>query len=198
MVISHPLDLLAPDVGVFVLQTGMMHRETLQLLDQLKATSRLAVTVYRPRDPEAVEFVAREGENAMHKSVALRKACCAIRKMEPLQRALAGKKAWITGLRREQSGTRAVVPHFDRSDPAIVKVNPLATCLRCITRTSATSWNARACWFLWAPLLGLARPSLDQGPSGAHLVPAQRGHAGPGERDNARSQFNGPRHTGPA
>jgi phosphoadenosine phosphosulfate reductase len=62
----------------------------------------------------------------MFKSIALRKACCAIRKMEPLSRALAGKDAWITGLRREQSGARAEVPLTDRSDVVIVKLNPLA------------------------------------------------------------------------
>jgi len=61
----------------------------------------------------------------MYKSVALRKACCGIRKMEPLERALKGKDAWITGLRREQSGARAEVPLVDLSELR-VKFNPLA------------------------------------------------------------------------
>jgi phosphoadenylyl-sulfate reductase (thioredoxin) len=70
--------------------------------------------------------VQREGTDAMYKSIALRKACCGIRKMEPLARALDGTSAWITGLRREQSGARAEVPLHDTSDPARVKLNPLA------------------------------------------------------------------------
>ena len=126
MVISHLLNTLELDASIFVLQTGMLHAETLQLLDQLKASSRAPVEVYRPQAQAVVQFVAREGADAMYKSVALRKACCDIRKMVPLEHALAGKKAWITGLRREQSGARAEVPLQDYSDPRRVKVNPLA------------------------------------------------------------------------
>jgi phosphoadenosine phosphosulfate reductase len=62
-----------------------------------------------------VQFVAREGKDAMYRSITLRKACCDIRKMEPLERALAGKNAWITGLRREQSGARADGAAIDTS-----------------------------------------------------------------------------------
>lgn len=126
MVISHLLDALQLDAAIFVLQTGLLHRETLHLLEQLKTSSRLPVTVYTPQVEAVVQFVAREGDKAMYRSIALRKQCCGIRKMEPLQRALAGKKAWITGLRHEQSGARADVPHWDDSDPAIRKLNPLA------------------------------------------------------------------------
>ncbi len=126
MVLSHLLGDLRLDVDVFVLQTGMLHRETLQLLDRLKATSRVPVHIFRPQTEAVVQFVAREGPEAMYKSMELRKACCGIRKMEPLARALAGKKAWITGLRREQSGARSDVPLRDGSDPCRIKLNPLA------------------------------------------------------------------------
>ena len=126
MVVTHLLETLQLDAGVFVLQTGMLHRETLQLLDQLKASSTLPVEIFRPVNESVVHFVAREGKDAMFRSVALRKACCAIRKLEPLERALAGKAAWITGLRREQSGARADVPLLDLSDERRAKLNPLA------------------------------------------------------------------------
>jgi len=126
MVLSHLINDLQLDISIFVLQTGMLHRETLQLLDQLKATSRVPVDIYRPENAAVVQFVIREGSEAMYKSIALRKACCGIRKMEPLGRALAGKKAWITGLRREQSGARSDVPLRDLSDARRVKLNPLA------------------------------------------------------------------------
>ena len=129
MVVSHLINSLALDIGIFVLETGMLHAETLQVLETLQATSRATVTVYKPVAEQTIQFVAREGKDAMYKSIELRKACCGIRKMEPLERALAGKKAWITGLRREQSGARADVPLVDSSDFAAtgrVKLNPLA------------------------------------------------------------------------
>lgn len=126
MVLSHLINDLQLDINIFVLQTGMLHRETLQLLDQLKATSRVPVDIFRPENSAVVQFVTREGSEAMYKSIALRKACCGIRKMEPLERALTGKRAWITGLRREQSGARSDVPLRDLSDPRRVKLNPLA------------------------------------------------------------------------
>lgn len=125
MVISDLINRLQLDIGIFVLDTGRLHQETLELLEQFKASSRAPVTVYTPVTEAVVQFVAREGLDAMYKSVALRKECCAVRKMEPLARALEGKSAWITGLRREQSGARAEVPLVDRSEPR-TKLNPLA------------------------------------------------------------------------
>ncbi len=126
MVLSHLLQQLDLDVDIFVLETGALHTETLQLLERLQATSRLPVRVFHPQAEAVVHFVEREGKDAMYRSIALRKACCGIRKMEPLERALAGRSAWLTGLRREQSGARADVPLRDDSDPRRVKFNPLA------------------------------------------------------------------------
>ncbi|OHC75362.1 MAG: phosphoadenosine phosphosulfate reductase [Rhodoferax sp. RIFCSPLOWO2_12_FULL_60_11] len=126
MVIAHLINSLQLDIGIFVLETGMLHTETLDLLARLKASSRAPVEVFTPATEAVVQFVAREGKEAMYKSIDLRKACCNIRKMEPLNRALTGKAAWITGLRREQSGARADVPLIDTSDATRVKLNPLA------------------------------------------------------------------------
>ena len=126
MVVSHLVKSMALNIGIFVLETGMLHDETLQVLAQLKATSRAPVQVYTPSHEAVVRFVKREGKDPMYRSIKLRKDCCNIRKMEPLARALAGKKAWITGLRREQSGARADVPLIDTSDASRVKLNPLA------------------------------------------------------------------------
>ena len=125
VVITHLINSLALDIEVFVLDTGMLHEETQQLLQRLKAASRTPVTVYHPVHESVVHFVGREGKEAMYRSVELRKACCHIRKVEPLQRALAGTRAWITGLRREQSNARAEVPLVDASEGRI-KLNPLA------------------------------------------------------------------------
>lgn len=125
VVISHLINSLKLDIPVFVLETGALHQETLDLLARFQATSRAPVSVYKPVNESVVQFVAREGQDAMYKSITLRKACCGIRKMEPLERALKGKDAWITGLRREQSGARAEVPLVDTSEKR-TKINPLA------------------------------------------------------------------------
>ncbi|HXD42654.1 MAG TPA: phosphoadenylyl-sulfate reductase, partial [Ramlibacter sp.] len=135
VVITHLINSLGLDIPVFVLDTGMLHPETLDLLERTKATSRAPVTVYHPINESVVHFVGREGKDAMYRSMELRKACCHIRKVEPLERALAGKRAWITGLRREQSNSRAEVPLVDATDearardsgsPGRIKFNPLA------------------------------------------------------------------------
>ena len=125
MVITHLINSLELDIPVFVLETGMLHPQTLELLERLKATSRAPVKVYTPVQESVIQFVGREGKDAMYRSIELRKGCCHIRKVEPLQRALEGQRAWITGLRREQSAARAVVPLVDNSEPR-TKFNPLA------------------------------------------------------------------------
>jgi phosphoadenosine phosphosulfate reductase len=125
VVITHLVNQLELDIPIFVLETGALHGETLALLERTKASSRAPVEVYQPVQEQVVQFVAREGHDAMYRSIELRKACCGIRKMEPLARALAGQKAWITGLRREQSNARAEVPLIDASE-ARIKINPLA------------------------------------------------------------------------
>jgi phosphoadenosine phosphosulfate reductase len=126
MVLAHLINHLQLNIGIFVLETGQLHAETLALMFRFKGTSRAPVKVFTPDNESVVQFVSREGKDPMFKSIALRKACCQIRKMEPLSRALAGKSAWITGLRREQSDARAEVPLIDTSDAARVKLNPLA------------------------------------------------------------------------
>ena len=133
VVITHLINSLELDIPVFVLETGMLHQQTLELLERTRATSRapvqVQVQVYQPVHESVVQFVGREGKDAMYKSIDLRKACCHIRKMEPLERALAGQRAWITGLRKEQSQARADVPLIDTSDEGKtgrVKFNPLS------------------------------------------------------------------------
>jgi phosphoadenosine phosphosulfate reductase len=126
MVITHLINRLQLDIPVFVLNTGMLHPQTLTLLGQTEASSRAPVVVHEPVREAVLQFVAREGGEAMFKSVELRKACCHIRKVEPLQRALAGQRAWITGLRREQSAARGEVPLVELTDER-TKINPLAS-----------------------------------------------------------------------
>ena len=113
-------------IAIGTLETGMLHAETLALLARIESHYGLQVQVMRPAHEAVLLFVARNGERAMFESIALRKSCCTVRKLEPLGRLLAGKTAWITGLRREQSGTRAAVPFSEREASGRLKLNPLA------------------------------------------------------------------------
>lgn len=129
VVITHLINSLQLNIPVFVLQTGALHTETLALLERTQAHSRAPVKVYHPAHESVIQFVRDKGQDAMYQSMALRKECCGIRKMEPLARALTGQRAWITGLRQEQSNARADVPLQDDSEVAtkgLHKFNPLA------------------------------------------------------------------------
>lgn len=114
-------------IGMFTLETGRLHAATLGMLDTIKAVYGFDVTPYRP-DPAAVNaYVASHGLNAFYDSVEMRKACCGMRKVEPLNRALAGNRAWITGQRRAQSTTRAGLDVQEAdTERGMVKFNPLA------------------------------------------------------------------------
>jgi phosphoadenosine phosphosulfate reductase len=113
-------------VAIGTLQTGKLHDETLALIPRIEERYGLKVEIYEPVAESVVHFVRTNGERAMYQSIELRKACCGIRKLEPLSRMLEKRSAWVTGLRREQSNTRAVVPFSETDDKGRAKVNPLA------------------------------------------------------------------------
>ena len=114
-------------IEVFTLDTQRLHADTLNVIAAIRARYGYDVRVFQP-DPESVsEYVTNFGRDAFYESQELRKRCCHIRKVEPLNRALQGKEAWITGQRREQALTRAdlKLQEFDAAR-GIVKFNPLA------------------------------------------------------------------------
>ncbi|WP_426072845.1 phosphoadenylyl-sulfate reductase [Janthinobacterium sp. DSP2-3-3] len=114
-------------IGIFSLETGRLHQETLAVLDKVKARYDHDITLYRPQPEAVATYVEQNGLNAFYNSVEMRRECCRIRKVEPLGRALAGNKAWVTGQRRAQSTTRAEL-HVQEDDAAhaMTKFNPLA------------------------------------------------------------------------
>jgi phosphoadenosine phosphosulfate reductase len=114
-------------IGIFSLETGRLHKETLEVMDKVKAHYGHDIALWRPQ-PELVEqYVTQNGLNAFYDSVEMRKECCRVRKVEPLGRALAGNKAWITGQRRAQSTTRAeLAVQEDDTAHGMAKFNPLA------------------------------------------------------------------------
>jgi phosphoadenosine phosphosulfate reductase len=114
-------------IGIFSLDTGRLHPETLAVVDAVKARYDYAITLYQPNQQAVDEYVAQNGLNAFYDSVDMRRSCCGIRKVEPLGRALAGSRAWVTGQRRAQSTTRAelAVEEIDAAH-GMTKFNPLA------------------------------------------------------------------------
>jgi len=114
-------------ITIFSLETGRLHKETLGMLDRIKETYGYEVKLYRPEQSAVDAYVRDHGLNAFYDSVEMRKECCRIRKVEPLRRALAGNKAWVTGQRRAQSATRTEL-EVQENDEAhgLAKFNPLA------------------------------------------------------------------------
>ena len=94
-------------IEVFTLDTGRLPQETFLLMEQIANRYSLPIKVYFPASSDVENYVAQHGPNAFYESVERRKECCRIRKVEPFKRAVQGKAAWITGVRREQATTRA-------------------------------------------------------------------------------------------
>lgn len=114
------------DLEIFSLDTGRLNEETYGLMDKAQEHYRRGIKVFFPDAGQIEEFVRKEGINPFYRSVEMRKACCGIRKVEPLKRALDGKAAWITGLRREQAVTRAELPVQEHDEGhGLEKFNPL-------------------------------------------------------------------------
>ena len=115
------------NIEIFSLDTGRLPAETYTLMQKTgEAYPAAPIKVYFPNTEKTEAWVAANGINAFYNSIEQRKACCHIRKIEPLKRALAGKKAWITGLRAQQSTTRTGLgeQEFDK-DNGLEKFNPL-------------------------------------------------------------------------
>ena len=112
---------------VFTLDTGRLPQETHDLIDATRARYSLSIEVLVPDHLPVEELVAQHGMNSFLHSVASRKACCHVRKVLPLRRKLSQLRAWITGLRRQQSLTRAEVAAVEWDDAnGLIKFNPLA------------------------------------------------------------------------
>ena len=126
MVLTHLIAREFRGIQVFTLDTGRLPRETTELIGVVEDRYDLAVAAYTPLPAAVDEYVRTRGLNAFYEGLEQRKACCQIRKVEPLARALAGKKAWLTGLRREQAPSRRDLAdsEFD-SVHGITKFNPL-------------------------------------------------------------------------
>lgn len=114
-------------IDLFMLETGRLAEETLEAKQAIQQRYGLEIAAYKPDPAEVAAWVARHGQDGFYEGVELRKACCAMRKVRPLARALTGRTAWITGQRREQAQSRADLREQEFDDAhGIEKYNPLA------------------------------------------------------------------------
>jgi phosphoadenosine phosphosulfate reductase len=126
MVLMDLINKFAPGIEIFTLDTGRLPKETYTLMQACHKQYEQPVKVYFP-EAEAIEtFVTENGPDAFYDSVDLRKDCCGMRKVVPLGRALSGKDAWLTGMRRSQSVTRSELPVSEWDEGyKLQKFNPL-------------------------------------------------------------------------
>ena len=123
---------------VFCLDTGRLHAETYRYIDRVRSHYDLTIELMAPDTAKLEAFVRDKGLFSFYEDG--HKECCGVRKIGPLRRALAGRPAWMTGQRRDQSPTRTDVPHiqvdpgFSTPESPLIKVNPLASW------TSAQVW----------------------------------------------------------
>jgi len=113
-------------IDIVTIDTGRLFPETHAVWAETEARYGRRIRGVSPNHERVEAFVAREGVNGFRASPEARLACCHIRKVEPLARALAGASAWITGIRGEQSRNRTAMPYaaFDAAH-GVLKVNPL-------------------------------------------------------------------------
>ena len=175
VVLIHMLVALDPKARIFTLDTGRLNEETYEVMDRIRQKYKISIESYFP-DFKKVEVLEREkGFYSFKESVENRKECCGIRKVEPLNRALKGLGAWITGLRREQSVTRKSVEkiEMDEGHGGIFKINPLA------------DWTNDQVWEYikknkvpYNPLHDLGYPSIGCAPCTRAVKPGEDARAG--------------------
>jgi phosphoadenosine phosphosulfate reductase len=94
-------------VSIFTLDTGRLFSETYSVWTATREKYGVTIHTYNPNASLLETYINQKGPNAFYESVENRKACCFIRKVEPLKRALAGQKVWVTGIRAEHSDNRS-------------------------------------------------------------------------------------------
>jgi phosphoadenosine phosphosulfate reductase len=111
---------------IFTLDTGRLPKETIELIERTNTKYKKNIEIYFPQTMDVQMLTSKKGMFSFYNSIEDRKECCAIRKIEPLKRALSGLDVWITGLRREQSVTRETMSLIEWDEGNnLIKINPL-------------------------------------------------------------------------
>ncbi len=163
-----------PGIDIVTIDTGRLPEETLQLLERLERRYGKRIRVYYPDAQAIQQYVNENGINGFYNSLALRQGCCAIRKVEPFNRAVAGYAAWVTGVRREQSAARASGAPIEL-DPrnGLAKISPL------LEWTEDEVWAyIRGHKLPYNPLHDRGYPSIGCAPCSRAIEPGQDHRAG--------------------
>ena len=126
MVITDAIAKAGAKIKLFTLATGRLHQETVDMIKTTEGHYGISIEKVYPQDSDVQAFIDQYGMNGFYDGEEPKKACCGARKIKPLNAALLGADAWITGQRREQSTTRTEL-HLEEHDDArgIAKFNPL-------------------------------------------------------------------------
>jgi phosphoadenosine phosphosulfate reductase len=162
-------------VAIFALDTGRLPEETYQTAEAVAMRYGVRIDWYFPERSAVEELERDKGLFSFRNSLEDRHQCCAIRKVEPLQRALAGLSGWVTGMRAEQSVTRsALAPlEIDAAHGGIVKINPLAAWSEAEVRAYAEKRNLPI-----NPLHKQGYPSIGCAPCTRAIEPGESSRAG--------------------
>ncbi len=125
-VITHYIFANNLPIRVFTLDTGRLFPETYAVLARTLERYGKKIEVYFPKHEGVEKLITEKGPSSFYTSLEDRKECCFIRKVEPLNRALAGVECWITGLRAEHSENRKTMPMVEMDEARnLLKVHPL-------------------------------------------------------------------------
>ncbi|NTW83988.1 MAG: phosphoadenylyl-sulfate reductase [Chlorobiaceae bacterium] len=161
-------------IPVFTLDTGRLPEETYELMAKTAKHYRIGIDVLFPEREDVEAMVSEHGPNLFYDSIDKRRECCRVRKVEPLRRKLSTLKAWVCGLRREQSVTRTGVSAIEWDDAfGLYKINPLVdvgeTWVWEYIRTNGVPYN---------PLHDQGYPSIGCAPCTRAIMPGEDIRAG--------------------
>jgi phosphoadenosine phosphosulfate reductase len=185
MVLTDLIWTQVPEIEIFTLDTGRLHEETRSVIERLERRYQKRMKVFSP-DPASLEaWVQKNGINGFYDSIENRQGCCHIRKIEPFRRAIAGAGAWVTGVRHEQSATRAqTVPvEVDAANGGIAKISPI------LEWTHDEVWDyIRANKLPYNPLHDKGYPSIGCAPCTRAVEPGADSRSGRWWWENADSK----------
>lgn len=173
-VLTHMILNIQPKARIFVLDTGRFYPETYQVMQESMKKYGFSYEVYVPNQKDLEVLLSKKGPFSFYESLENRKECCAIRKVEPLKRALSTADVWITGLRQSQSQSRSHIhPVEVDQDHGLFKVNPL------------WNWDDSQVWsyvkqnhVIYNPLHDQGFPSIGCQPCTRAVDPGQDSRAG--------------------
>jgi phosphoadenosine phosphosulfate reductase len=173
-----------PGIEIFSIDTGRLHEETYSLLDRVQRRYGRRIKLYYPDAGQLQRYVAQHGINGFYSGLEERLSCCSIRKVEPFRRAISEHKAWVTGVRREQSVARAQGAAIEwDAEYGLYKVSPL------LDWSQQDIWDyIRAHRLLYNPLHDRQFPSIGCAPCTRAVEPGQDSRAGRWWWENSESR----------